>query len=142
MSGLCTMIGPLILPCLILLALNVIDYKTALAAAPYREKSDKRVVSSEKSINGIIKKVNMYWLIFIGFSVDCLLKYTLPQFIAISVPAIFAIVITCWLIYNEIISILENLEDAKVDIPPFLLPLMKKMRGEVNDRISMDSKEE
>lgn len=139
------MIGPLLLPVFILLMLNIADYNTAHKAAPYRAKAENkegRVISSEKSIAGIKKKVEMYWLIFIGFSVDCLLKYTLPQFISISVPAIFAIVITCWLIYNEIISILENLEDAKVNIPPFLLPLMKKMRGEINDRISMDNKEE
>ena len=40
-----------------------------------------------------------------------------------------------WLICNEIISILENIQDMGVNIPSFLQPLVKHIRSQVEEQI-------
>ena len=50
-------------------------------------------------------------------------------------PPVFAIAIALWLTFNEIISVLENMEDIGTPIPPFLKPVMKMMREKVNDHM-------
>ena len=52
-----------------------------------------------------------------------------------------ACVTAMWLICNEIISILENIQDMKVNIPAFLQPLVRHIRSQVEDRINVDEKE-
>ena len=38
---------------------------------------------------------------------------------------------------NELISILENLKDSGVKIPPFLMPLMKYINRKVEDKAKL-----
>lgn len=49
-----------------------------------------------------------------------------------------------WLICNEIISILENIQDMGVNIPAFLQPLVKHIRSQVEEQINIniDKKED
>lgn len=125
-------LGILAIPVIILLGLNIADYVTGIAAAPYRDVSDERPVKSYKSIRGIQKKVCMYLLILVGWIVDTMLCTTLKQAgFTFSWPNIFATVITCWLIFNEIISLLENIDDIGTPIPPFLMPIMKMIRQKI-----------
>ncbi len=132
-------LGILAIPLAMLLGLNVADYITGLMAAPYRNVKDERPIKSYKSIRGIQKKVCMYLLVMVGWIVDTMLNITLKQAgFSFSWPAIFAIVITCWLIFNEIISLLENLDDIGVPIPSWLMPIMKLMRS----KMSLEAKEE
>ena len=58
--------------------------------------------------------------------------------INISLPYIVATVVAVWLICNEIISILENLIDIGIDIPPFLMPLAKMIKGQVEDKTKLE----
>ena len=39
--------------------------------------------------------------------------------------------VAVWLVVNEIISILENMLDIGVRMPPFLLPVVKYIRRQV-----------
>lgn len=133
-SAVFSWLGILAVPVLILLGCNLADYWTGINAAPYRDPDDTRPVKSYKSIKGITKKVCMYILIIVGWFMDILIDTTLAQLISVSLPPVFAITITCWLIFNEIISILENMDDMGVAIPPFLLPILKKMKGQIEDR--------
>ena len=126
-------LGALAIPIFILLGCNLIDYYTGISAAPFRNSGSERPVKSYKSIKGINKKICMYLLIIIGFMVDKMITYSLSQIITVAYPPIFALVITCWLIFNEIISILENMDDMGVKIPPFLLPIMKKIKGSIEE---------
>lgn len=129
----------LAVPVVILLFLNFADYITGIRAAKYRDTVSERPVKSYKSIRGIEKKVCMYILILVGFAVDFMLQVTLVQAgFSFSLPAVFAITITCWLIFNEIISLLENIDDIGTPIPPFLMPVMKMIRG----KITMESEDE
>ena len=59
-----------------------------------------------------------------------------------SVTFLIACIVAMWLICNEIISILENIQDMGVNIPAFLQPLVKHIRSQVEERINIDEKDE
>lgn len=134
-SALFSLLGILALPVVLLLVGNITDYITGIAASPYR----KEQVSSYKGIRGIYKKVGMWILIFIGWMMDMLISYTVQYIgLAISLPYIVATVVAVWLICNEIISILENLIDIGIEIPPFLMPLANLIKGQVEDKTKLE----
>ena len=130
-SALMSWLGILAVPVFLLVGCNIIDYATGLCAAKYR--SDKKI-SSYKSIRGIIKKVCMWLLVIIGSCFDVLINYTVNNVgFDVSVPFIVATTVAVWLIVNEIISILENMIDIGVKIPPFLMPLAKMIKKKVEN---------
>ena len=134
-SVLFSWLGILALPVLLLRAGNITDYITGIMASKYREEQ----VSSYKGIKGIYKKVGMWILIFIGWMMDMLIKYTVQYVgLSISLPFIVATVVAVWLICNEIISIMENLIDMDVKIPPFLMPLAKMIKGQIEDKAKLE----
>ncbi len=137
-AALSSWMGILALPVFLLVLCNVIDYITGLMAAPYRTES----VSSYKGIRGIIKKVCMWMLIVVGAIVDALLNYAVEYMgWGIALPFVVATVVAVWLLVNEIISILENMMDIGVNIPPFLLPLAKNIKKQVEEKASVDKED-
>lgn len=132
------LLGVLTVPVLLLVGCNVIDYITGLMASKYR----KEDINSYKSIRGIFKKVSMWMLVVVGAVIDEMLLYASTT-IGWKSPMTFlvACVTAMWLICNEIISILENIQDMKVNIPAFLQPLVRHIRSQVEDRINVDEKE-
>lgn len=129
-------LGILAIPWSVLLFLNVLDYATGIAAAPYRaDEGDQKPVKSYKSIRGIYKKVCMHLLVVIGCVIDITIRTSIPQ---TQWPTIFAIVIAMWLTFNEILSILENMEDIGAPIPPFLKPIMTMMRKQVENKMQSE----
>lgn len=128
-------LGILAIPVLLLVGMNVLDYITGLTASKYREEK----ITSYKSIRGIYKKVFMWVLIIIGWSMDILVNYTVQHMgLDIKIPFIVATVVAVWLVCNEIISILENLIDIGVKIPPFLMPIAKLIKGQVEDKAKIN----
>lgn len=124
-------LGTLALPVYILVACNIIDYITGITAAGVQ----KEQISSYRSIIGIAKKVFMYLLIIVGVFVDAMLQYMFNNLsIPIALPYIVGCVVACWLVFNEMISILENLNDIGVPMPPFLMPIVKKLRKSVENK--------
>ena len=124
-------LGTLAIPVYILVACNVIDYLTGITAACVR----KEQVSSYKGILGIAKKVFMYLLIVIGVFVDVMLQFMFNNLnIPISLPFIVGCIVACWLVLNEMLSILENLNDIGVPMPPFLMPLVERIKGSVEKK--------
>ncbi|MCI8838127.1 MAG: phage holin family protein [Hungatella sp.] len=134
-SVLFSWLGILALPVALLVVGNIADYITGILASQYRDDP----VSSYKSIKGIYKKVGMWILIFIGWMMDMLISFTVQHTgIHISLPFIVATVVAVWLICNEIISILENLIDMDVKIPPFLMPMAKMIKRQVEDKTKVE----
>ncbi|MBH1941628.1 phage holin family protein [Mobilitalea sibirica] len=133
-SALAGWLGILAIPMLILVLCNLIDYATGLAASPYR----KQKIDSYKSFRGIVKKVCMWLLVGIGAIVDWLIIYA-GETAGITVPITFLIacIVAIWLICNEIISILENINDIGVKLPPFLKPLVKNIKKQVEDKATI-----
>lgn len=132
-ASLSSILGVLTLPVIIMIGCNIIDYVTGLMAAKYRNES----VNSYKSIRGIMKKVCMWLLVVVGAIVDQLLIYA-TNTVGYELPFTFlvACIVAIWIICNEIISILENIQDMDVDIPTFLLPLVKNIKSQVEDKTS------
>ncbi len=110
----------------LLLSLQIADYATGIAAAPYRGE----VRSSDRGLRGIGKKVSMLLLVALGGSLDWLLLYA-SRTIGLSAPfkCLFAALVAVWLVANEMISILENVGDIGVELPPFLMPLIRWIKA-------------
>lgn len=127
-------LGILAIPVYILVTSNMIDYFTALFATKNRGQS----ISSSIGIKGIVKKICMWLLIVIGVMLDNLIIY-LSTTLGITLPFNFLIacIVALWLCANEIISILENMSDILGnDMPSFLLPLVKNIRSQVEEKIN------
>lgn len=130
-GALTSFLGVLAIPVYILVASNIIDYFTALFATEKRGQN----ISSSIGIKGIVKKICMWLLIIVGVLLDKLLIY-----LGISLPLTFPIacIVALWLCANEIISILENISDILgEDMPSFLLPLVRNIKKQVQDKINI-----
>lgn len=130
-ATLTSLLGNLAIPVYLLVGFNVVDYLTGILAAKNRGQQ----VSSYYGFIGIAKKVCMYLLVGVGVGVDVLLKYIIETLgLPLILPFIVGCVVAVWLVLNEIISILENLNDIGTPMPPFLMPLVKRIRGTVEEK--------
>lgn len=138
-SALLSVLGILAIPVLLLVSCNVIDYVTGIMAAKYREQN----VDSYKGIRGIAKKVCMWLLVVVGAIVDQLLKYASAT-VGITIPFTFlvACVVAVWLICNELISILENISDIGINLPPFLDGIIKNLKHQVETKADVSGESE
>lgn len=84
----------------------------------------------------------MWLLVVVGAILDQLLLYA-SQTIGIKIPVAFLIacIVAIWIICNEIISILENMIDIGIQIPSFLLPLVKNIKSQTEHIAGSDQKE-
>ena len=134
-----SLFGVLAIPVILLVGSNIVDYATGLMASPYRDQD----INSYKSIRGIFKKVSMWLLVIVGAMVDEMLMYTS---ISMGKELPFRFFVACavalWLICNEIISILENMVDMGVNIPPFLKPIVKHIRSQVEEQANIGEEED
>lgn len=138
-SVLSSLLGILYIPVMLMVLCNIIDYATGLMAAKYRKEN---TISSYRSFKGIAKKVSMWLLVVVGAIVDELIKYAV-QTVGITVPFTFLIacVVAVWIVCNELISILENIKDIGVNIPRFLLPLVKNIKSQTEQAVDIEDKE-
>lgn len=132
-------LGALAVPFGLLILANIVDYVTGLVAAPYRNQQR----NSYKGIKGIAKKVCMWLLVGVGVMVDVLLTYCTDGLgLDVPVKLLVGCIVAVWLLTNELISIIENISDIGVDIPPFLMPIVKwvKQKAETtaSDAVSKD----
>ncbi len=128
--------GVLAIPVYLLISLNIVDWFTGYVAAPYRGQERQ----SRIGFKGIAKKVSMLMLVWVGCSVDWLMQYAVSTIgISISFNYVAASLVAVWLIANEIISILENIADMGIDLPPFLMKLAKWVKSEVETKTGGES---
>ena len=127
-------LGNLYVPVLLMVLCNCIDYATGLMAVPSRDEK----LSSYRSLKGIIKKVCMWLLVVVGVIIDELIKYA-ADVGAIELPFTFlvACIVAIWIICSELISILENMIDIGVNLPPFLMPIIKLIQKTAEDKASV-----
>ena len=128
------LLGVLAVPVILLVVCNLIDYATGLMASKYRAQD----INSYKSIRGIFKKVSMWLLVVVGAIIDASTSIGWKS----PVTFLVACVVAMWLICNEIISILENIQDMGVNIPAFMQPLVKHIRSQVEDQVKVDNDSE
>ena len=119
----------LAVPLVVLVAVMLIDYVTGMAAASYTKQLNSRV-----GVIGIAKKACYLALVAVGMVVDYLISSALVSIgIHLQINYCFGMIITVWLIINELISILENLGEMGVPLPKKLIDALKQLRGENDD---------
>ena len=134
-STLMNILGILAVPVFLMVGCNIIDYITGCVASKYRDEE----LNSYKGIRGIIKKVCMWLLVLIGSWMDMLINYAAQDIGSdLKLNFIVATVVCVWIVVNEIISILENMIDIGVDLPPFLLPLAKRIKNSVENKTGIE----
>lgn len=137
-SFISSILGILAVPVLLMILCNVIDYITGLMASPYR----KQDINSYKSMKGILKKICMWLLVIVGAIIDQLILYA-SDLTGIHLPFTFlvACVVAIWIVCNEIISILENIQDMGVEMPGFLEPIVKNIKSQVEHEVKIEDEE-
>ena len=120
----------LLIPIVVLVFVMITDYISGMISA---KKSGE--LSSRLGIMGIAKKVGYLALVAVGMVVDYLISSALVHVgIEIQINYCFALIITIWLIVNELISILENLGELDVPIPNFLRKSIHKIKDSVDSK--------
>ena len=114
----------------ILLGVMILDYGTGILAAAYQGK-----LKSRTGIWGIIKKMFYGVLVAIGMIVDWII-INVGQHIGIIIPVstFFGLVTALWLIFNELISIIENILKFEVIAPKFLVKFINKFKGIIENQ--------
>lgn len=137
MTALVAAFNAVVVPLMLLVTLNIIDYITGLIAARYRSQK----INSYKSAHGIFKKISGWLLILVGADLDILISYAAEN-IGLKIPVVYAIaaLVAVWLTCNEIISVLENINDIGVKIPKFLKRLTKHVKTTVEKSVETDEK--
>lgn len=138
LGGLSAYMRVMFVPLVVLIAVMVIDYMSGMLKAWGNEE-----LSSKVGLRGIVKKLCYLMLVCVAGVVDWLIYSGLRQVgITLNFGFCFGLIVTIWLIINELISILENLEALKVPMPGFLSKIIKHLQTAVEVRAESDEKEE
>lgn len=91
-------------------------------------------VESKKIGQGIYKKLGLCLLILLALLVDCGLKLIADQLgINIPIKIIFTAFVLAWILIRELISNLENLQHAGIELPSFLIKTLNIARNRVDE---------
>ena len=126
-AGLLYYLGIVSIPIIMLICAMIIDYITGMSAAWYNSE-----LSSKRGVKGIVKKVGYLALVVAAMIIDWLISQGLQQInINLHYSVFFAVLVTVWLIINELISTLENLSRMGVPIPNFMKKLIDRLKTTV-----------
>lgn len=129
----------LLFPAIILLSILMIaDYISGMLAAK------KEVLdhpnnkdygwSSKKSIIGIYRKVSYILVIIVGLSTDFIIfKFAIEIGIKFEHNTMFGLIVTIWLIINELLSILENAGRMGAKLPNILKRVLAELQSNIDE---------
>lgn len=131
-SAISSFFGVLFIPIILMVICNTLDFVTGIVAAHCKGEQ----VRSKVFYRGIAKKVGMWCLVLVGVLVDETIKYSIAQF-GITFPFTFLIacIVAVWIICNELLSILENLDEIGVPMPAFLKKVIKYLQHSTESQI-------
>lgn len=120
-----------VVPLVVLIIVMIIDYISGVLAAWANDELDSRT-----GIIGIVKKISYLGLVVVGCVIDYLVSLLGTQLggTEVSIRAI-GLVVICWLIINELISILENVARQGGPVPPFLAGLLSHLKKTAETRV-------
>ena len=138
LGGLSAYMRLMFVPLVVLIGVMIVDYMSGMLKAWGNDE-----LSSKVGLRGIVKKLCYLMLVCVAGVVDWLIYSGLRQVgISLNFGFCFGLIVTIWLIINELISILENLEALKVPMPGFLSKIIKHLQTAVEVRAESDEKEE
>lgn len=118
------------IPLVVLTIVMLIDYITGMISA-----YNHAELSSRKGLTGIFKKLGYFCLVAVGITTDYIICSALSSIgITNETTMVFGLIITVWLIINELISILENLAKIEVPIPDFLVKIISRLKSSVENK--------
>ena len=119
-TGLLYYLGIVAVPIIIIVIAMIIDYVTGMMSAWFNVE-----LPSKKGVFGIVKRVSYLGLVCVGMRVDWLIYSGLYSVgVNLGYTIFFGLLVTIWLIINELISILENLGAIGVQLTKFLLTIL------------------
>ena len=128
MAGLMTYLGQMITPVLVLCFVMMLDYVTGVAAA-----YTTHTLSSRVGLLGILKKLSYLAMVSVACVIDYMIATVGAQLGTVIAVQFVGQLVTFWLIINELISILENVQKGGGPVPPFVAKLLLHLRGKVEE---------
>lgn len=128
----------LLIPIIVLCVVMAFDYITGVIGAWH-----KGELSSRAGWYGIVKKVCYLFAVAVGMVVDYVCISALAQ-VHVDVGAVhlFGMLVIVWLILNELLSILENLDKIGVPLPKWLKIIVDKLLNKVDNSAKLKEGEE
>lgn len=127
LGGLSAYMRLMFVPLVVLLGVMIVDYMSGMLKAWGNDE-----LSSKVGLRGIVKKLCYLMLVCVAGVVDWLIYSGLRQVgITLNFGFCFGLIVTIWLIINELISILENLDALHVPMPKFLKNIVKHLKNAV-----------
>ena len=133
MAALMTYFAQLIVPVMILCLVMLIDYITGVHAAYV-----KGELSSRTGILGILKKLSYLAMVAVACVIDYIVATAGAQVGVVVSVQFVALLVIFWLICNELISILENVDEIGGPVPPFVVKLLYRLKGSVEEQLPDD----
>lgn len=130
----------LLLPTVFLLTiLMIIDYLSGMLASKKEAldhpNSKQYGWNSKKSLLGIYKKASYIFIISVAICTDYIIyKFTAELGIKFEHKTIFGLLVTIWLILNELISILENAGRMGANLPDFLKKVLTELQSSIDKK--------
>ena len=128
MAALMTYLAQIIIPIGVLCLVMLIDYITGVHAAYV-----KHELSSRTGILGILKKLSYLAMVAVACVIDYVVASVGSQVGVVVSIQFVALLVICWLIINELISILENVDEIGGPVPPFVVRLLYRLKGATED---------
>ena len=120
----------LLVPVAVLVAVMLLDYATGMADA-----WAARELSSKTGILGIVKKLCYLIAVAVAVVVDWVIQSVAAKAgLELGSFYAFGLLVTVWLILNELISILENLSALGVPLPEFLMRVIEKLKKTAEEK--------
>lgn len=116
----------------------VLDVITGLIKA----KATGEGINSKKGTKGFYKKLALFVGLFFGFFLDYFIPYMLGT-INVTLPidgALFGMIIGCYIVINECISICENLYASNPEIlPKWIIKLLNSAKDQIDRKDSSEN---
>lgn len=120
-------------PLLALIAFMIIDYITGMTGAYIAGQ-----LSSKIGLRGIVKKLCYMCAVAVGVGADYICSAAIENVGITTDVCFFGLLVTVWLILNEMLSILENLDEIGVPVPDFIRKFTEHLKQSVEQKGNTD----
>lgn len=130
MAALMTYLQQLLIPMILLVVVMALDYITGVHAAWVHNELNPQI-----GLFGFLKKFAYLTLVAVAAVIDYIIGLLGAQ-VGITIGVQFvALLMVFWLLVNELISILENIQEIGAPVPPFIGGLLNHLRGKVEEAL-------
>ena len=117
-------------PVMLLILAMALDYISGMTRAWMQ-----RELSSKVGVIGVVKKLCYMLGVAVAVMVDFVIQIAAEQTsLDLSGCYFCALLVIVWLILNECISILENIDKIGVPVPDFLMSLVKRLKSNTEQK--------